>query len=156
MWHFRLNLWDQWPDVCLFVSKTWLRATYHAALSPFTGLCPMYCIKLCPTACVSAELNICWLQTNGEIMSMLAQHCWCSELHYCEGTFGTCWNSSAVLLCMDHSYSGHSSTKVWFSKIALLCYSLCLSVSDVQLYVDTKHTVYGQKPTQETLCTGVV
>lgn len=36
-----LSLWDQWPDVRLFVSKIWLSTTCHETPPTFTRLCPV-------------------------------------------------------------------------------------------------------------------
>lgn len=49
-------------------------------------------------ACPCQVEHVCRFRTNGESMSVLAQRCWCSGLHYCESSLGACWSSSEVLL----------------------------------------------------------
>lgn len=54
-------VWDLGDWLCGIrglMLRIWLTLTHREIPPAFTGLCPVYCIKLCPLVCVSPMLNM--------------------------------------------------------------------------------------------------
>lgn len=88
-------VWDLGDWLCGIrglMLRIWLTLTHREIPPAFTGLCPVYCIKLCPLVCVSPMLNMSaacelmgkpclwWLSAAGGGNVVMLERPWCASV----------------------------------------------------------------------------
>lgn len=88
-------VWDLGDWLCGIrglMLRIWLTLTHREIPPAFTGLCPVYCIKLCPLVCVSPMLNtsaacelmgkpcLWWLSAAGGGNVVMLERPWCASV----------------------------------------------------------------------------